>query len=327
MQTRRRFLTSLAAISAMPIIQRAWASDYPSRSITIVVPYAAGGSSDSAARLLADRMRAWLGQPAIVENVSGAAGNIGVGRVARAGPDGYTLVEGNWSTHVANGAIYSLPYDPSTDFAPIALIASSPLVICARKSMPANSLKELIVWLKSNPDKASQGTNGSGSIMHVAGIFFQRETGTRFQFVPYRAGSLAVQDLLGGQIDFLISTAPDVVSLARSRTIQVYAVTSKTRLNAVPDIPSVDEVGLPGFYVTAWWGLWAPRRTPQDVIAKLNSAAVGALSDPAVRHQFAELGWEIPPREQQTAEMLGAFQRAEIDKWWPIIKAAGIKPE
>jgi tripartite-type tricarboxylate transporter receptor subunit TctC len=327
MQTRRGFLTSLAAIGATPIMQRAWASDYPSRPITIVVPYAAGGSSSASAHLLAERMRASLGQLAIVENVSGAAGNIGVGRVARAAPDGYTIVEGTWSTQVANAAIYSLSYDTLVDFAPIALIGSSPLVICARQNMPANSLKELIAWLKANPDKTSQGTNGPGSIMHVAGIFFQKETGTRFQFVPYRAANLAMQDLLGGQIDLVITTASDVVPFARSHAIKAFAVTSKTRLNVMADIPSVDDVGLPGFYVTAWWGLWAPRHTPQDIVTKLNAAAVDALSDPTLRQQFAELAWEIPPRERQTPEMLGTFQKAEIEKWWPIIRAAGIKPE
>jgi tripartite-type tricarboxylate transporter receptor subunit TctC len=237
MQTRRSFLTSLVAAGASTTGLQAKATDYPSRPLTVVVPYAAGGSADTLARFIAARMHFALGQPVIVENVSGAAGNIGVGRVARAAPDGYTLVEGNWSTHVANGAIYSLPYDLLADFRPIALIASSPLVIAAKKSMPTDTLKELIDWLKANPDRASLGTNGPGSIMHVTGIFFQKETGTRAQMVPYRGGSAAMQDLLGGQIDMMLYPAPDILARVHSHDIKVYAVMSGNRLASAPDIP------------------------------------------------------------------------------------------
>jgi tripartite-type tricarboxylate transporter receptor subunit TctC len=328
MQTRRGFLAFLTAFGASSIARHVWANDYPSRAVTIVVPYAAGGAADTLARIVADRMRVSLGHPVMIENVTGASGSIGVGRVARAVPDGYTLAEGNWSTHVANGAIYPLPYDLLSDFEPIALMASTPLVIAARKNMPANSLKELIAWLKANPDKASQGTNGPGSIVHLAGVSFQRETDTHFQFVPYRGGgAAAMQDLLGGQIDLYIGLAPLMLPHVRSGNIKAYAVTSRSRLEVALDIPTVDEAGLPGLYASAWLGLWAPNRTPQEIVAKLNVAAVDALADPTVRVRLTELGLEVPPREQQTPKALGAFQQAEIDKWWPIIKAAGIKPE
>ncbi len=327
MPTRRSLLTSLVAVGASTTGLRAWAADYPSRPLTVVVPYTPGSSSDTLARLIVVRMRAALGQPVIVENASGAAGNIGVGRVARAAPDGYTLVEGNWSTHVANGAIYSLPYDLLADFQPIALIASGPLVIAAKKNMPADTLKELIAWLKANPDKASLGTNGPGSIMHLAGVLFQKETGTFVQMLPYRGGSAAMQDLLGGQIDIMLYPAPDILAHVRSHDIKVYAVMSRNRLASAPDIPTVDEAGLPGLYASAWWGFWAPSRTPRGIIAKLNVAVVDALADPAIRQKLTGLGLDVSPREQQTPEMLTALQKSETDKWWPIIKAADIKPE
>jgi tripartite-type tricarboxylate transporter receptor subunit TctC len=284
--------------------------------------------ADTLPRVIAEHMRVSLGQPVIVENATGAAGSIGTGRVARAAPDGYTFGLGTWSTHVANGAVYALPYNVLNDFEPVALIAGSTLMISAKKAMPANDLTQLITWLRQNPDKASQGTNGPGSVMHLAGVLFQRETGTRFAFVPYRGGGPAVQSMLTGDIDLYIGLPADILPHARSRNIKVYALAARTRLAAAPDIPTVDEAGLPGLYVSAWFGLWAPKATPRDVIAKLNAAVVKALADQGVRQKLMSgLNLEVPPPEQQTPAALATFQRAEIDKWWPIIKAANIKGE
>jgi len=300
---------------------------YPSRPVSLIVPYGAGGNADTVARIIAERMRASLGQVIIVENAPGASGSIGVGRVARAAPDGYTLVEGNWSTNVANGAIYALRYNVQNDFEPIALIARSPLLIAGRKSIPANNLKELIAWLKANPDRATEGTAGPGSIMHVAGLSFQHKSGTSFQFVPYRSGSAIMTEMLAGRIDLSISLPPDLLPQVRAGNIKAYAVTGKNRLEAAPDIPTVDEAGVLGLYASGWFGLWSPKDTPKQVIAKLNAAVVDTLADPAVRLKLADIGLEVPGRDQQSPEMLKAFQKSEIDKWWPLIKQADIKPE
>jgi len=272
-------------------------------------------------------MRVSLGQPVILENVTGAAGSIGAGRVARAAGDGYTLVIGVWGTHVLNGAIYPLSYDLLRDFEPISLVASNPMVIVARKTMPANDLAGLIGWLQANPDKASVGTTGAGGASHIAAILFQKETGTRFQFVPYRGLAPAMQDLVAGQIDMMIDNPATSLSQVRAGTIKVYGTTAKARLAAAPDIPTADEAGLPGFNVSQWTGLWAPKGTPRDVIAKLNEAVVASLADKNVLMRLADLGQSIPSRDQQTPESLGAYQKAEIEKWWPIIKAANIKAE
>jgi tripartite-type tricarboxylate transporter receptor subunit TctC len=320
------FLLATAIVLAGDL-GRAAAQGYPSAPIRIVVPYSAGGVSDVLMRIIAERMRQSLGQPVIVENVTGASGSIGVGRVARAAPDGYTLVQGNWSTHVANGAVYSLQYDLLKDFAPVGLIVSNPLLIAAKKDIPAGTLKDLITWLKANPGKASQGTNGSGSVMHLAGVSFQKETGTRFAFVPYRGGSATMNDLLAGNIDLYLGPAGDILTQYRAGGVKVFAVMAKHRMESAPDIASVDEAGTPGLYVSAWWGLWAPKATPREVITKLNAAIVDVLADPVVRTQLAKLGLEVPPREQQSPEVLGTFQKAEIAKWWPMIKEAGIKPD
>jgi tripartite-type tricarboxylate transporter receptor subunit TctC len=298
---------------------------YPSRPISLVVPYMAGNGADTVARIIAAQMAASLGQSVIVENVPGVAGSVGVGRVARSAPDGYTIVEGNWSTHVADGAIYPLHYDVLNDFAPIALVASSPLLIASRKNLPANTLKELIAWLKSNSGRATEWTNGPGSIMHVAGLLFQRETGTNFQFVPYRG--TAISDLVAGRIDLSISLPPDPLAQLRAGNIKVYAVTAKNRLAAAPDVPTVDEAGVPGLYTSAWFGLWAPKNTPEEITTRLNAAIVAALADPAVRAKLGDIGLEVPLREQQSPEALKGFQKSEIDKWWPLIKQADIKPE
>jgi tripartite-type tricarboxylate transporter receptor subunit TctC len=303
------------------------AQAYPSRPIMMIVPFSAGGPMDTVARIVAERMKASLGQSIMIENVTGANGSIGVGRVVRAAPDGYTFLIGSWNTHVANGALYSLQYDLLNDFQSIALLGVTPYVIVAKKAMPANDLKSLIAWLKANPDCVTQGHAGIGGGGHVAGLLLQRETGTRFQLVPYRGGGPAMQDLVGGHIDLMIDAAILSLPQLRAGTIKAYAVTSKSRLESAPDIPTVDEAGLPGFYLSNWYGLWAAKSTPKDAIARLNFAAADSLADPMVRRRFAELGHEIPPREQQTPEVLAAFQKEEIEKWWPIIKAAGIQGE
>src|SRR5262245_11897219 len=300
---------------------------YPSRPITMVVPFPPGGPLDTVARITAESMRAILGQPVIIENVAGAAGTLGVGRVARAAGDGYTLCAGFVGTHVINGATYTLQYDVMKHFQPISLIASNSWLIVAKKSMAADDLKDLIAWLKANPDKATQGTIGAGSPHHIAGVLFQKQTGTIFQFVPYRGAAPAMQALVAGQIDMIIDSPTIVMPQVRAGNIKGYAVAAESRLSTAPDIPSVDEAGLPGFYVSSWSGVWAPKGTPTEVIAKLSTAIANGLADAAVRSRFADIGMQVFPREQQTPEALRAHQKAEIAKWWPIIKAAGIKVE
>jgi tripartite-type tricarboxylate transporter receptor subunit TctC len=325
---RRKFLHLAASAVALPAASGPLrAQAYPTRPITIVYPYAAGGPGDVIARIIAEPMRAALGKPIIIENIGGANGTIGTGRVARAAPDGYTLVLGVWSTHVVNGAIYALSYDVVNDFEPISLITEGPQVIVARKSMPANDLKELIAWLKANSAKATQGNAGVGSPGQIASVFLQKRIGTRIHFVPYRGAAAAMQDLIAGQIDVMIASLIVTLQPVRAGHIKAYAVTANKRLTAAPEIPTVDEVGLPGFYTSPWSAIWAPRATPRDVIDKLNAAVAQALADPVVRTRLADAGQEIFPSEQRTPEALGAFQKTEIEKWWPIIKEASIKPE
>jgi tripartite-type tricarboxylate transporter receptor subunit TctC len=272
-------------------------------------------------------MRRVLGQPVIIENVGGGAGSIGANRVARAAGDGYTIVLGNWGVFVANGAVYTLPYDLVNDFDPVAPITNAPYIIVARRSMPADDLKGLIAWLRANPGKASAGTTGAGGATQIGGVLFQNATGTRFQFVPYRGGAPVIQDLIAGQIDLMVASTGDALAQVRAGTIKAYAVMARRRLAVTPDVPTVDEAGSPGTYFSAWSGLWASARTPRNIIMRLNGAVMDALADPTVGERLADIGQEIFPRDQQTPQALAALQKAEIEKWWPMIKAAGIKAE
>jgi len=330
-QLNRRTLNNLLCawvfVAGLTPIPSATAQSYPSRPLTMVLPFAAGGPTDTLARILAERMRTSLGQPVIIENVPGAAGTLSIGRVVRAAPDGYTLSLGPWNSHVLTGALYTLPFDLQNDLQPVSLIANNPSVIVSKTAAPAKDLMELIAWIKANPDKLSAGTSGVGAATHVAGVLLQKLTGTRFQFVPYRGAGPAVQDLVAGQIDLMIDQISNVLGQVRAGRIRGYAVTSKTRALVAPELPTVDEAGLPDFHISVWHGLWAPKNTPKDVVAKLNRAIVEALLDANVRARFVDIGQEIYPLDQQTPNALAALQRAEVEKWWPIIKAAGIKAE
>jgi tripartite-type tricarboxylate transporter receptor subunit TctC len=280
------------------------------------------------ARILAERMRVSLGQPVIVENVAGAAGTIGVNRVVRAPADGYTLSYGNWGTHVLNGVIQKVAYDVLTDLEPVALLPDNPYILVSNAAVPAQTLKGLMDWLRANPGKASQGTGGSGSGSHVIGLYFQSLTGLRYQFVPYRQGTAGqTQDLLSGQIDMMFDQPSNAVPHILSGKLRAYAVLANTRLAMAPEIPTVDEAGLPGFHVSTWYGFWVPKGTPRDVIGKLNAAAREALNDPALRERLGSMGFAIPPPERQTPQALGAHHRAEVEKWSAIIKAATVKPQ
>jgi tripartite-type tricarboxylate transporter receptor subunit TctC len=324
-RSMNKLLFAGAFAAALVTTAGAFTPVYPSHPVVIICPFAPAGNP--LMPLLAERMRVSLGQPVIMEYVSGAAGTIGTARAVRAAPDGYTLSYGLWDSHVLSAAVRSLDYDPLTDLVPVAPLPSNPQLIVSKNGLPAKDMRELIAWLKANPDKATQGTAGAGSAAHISGVQFQNVTGTHFQFVPYRGFGPAMQDLLAGQIDLMIDQAINSLPQIRAGKIRAYAVTSGVRLAAAPDIPTVDEAGLPGFHVSVWRGLWAPKGTPRDIIAKLNAAVVDMLADPAVRQRLVELGQEIPPRAAQTPEALGLLQKAETDKWRPIIKAAGIKVE
>jgi tripartite-type tricarboxylate transporter receptor subunit TctC len=316
---------ALAALAALTGIAGAAAQPYPSRHITLVVPLATGGSTDTIARILAEGMRAALGQSVIVENTPGAGGTTGVLRVARSAPDGYTLQIGQWGTNVASGAVHNLPIDLLKDLEPVALLCTQPFMVVGRKTLPADSLSELIAWLKQNSGKVTAGTSGPASPSHVAGVFLQNAIGSQFQFIPYRSAGLSNQDLIAGQIDIVMDTAATSGGPVRNGLIKAYAITGKTRSSALPEVPTVDEAGLPGFYFYFWHAIWAPKGTPKEIVAKLNDAIVKALNDPVVRKRLIDIGQELYPLEMSSPAALAAFQKSEIEKWWPIINAAGIK--
>jgi tripartite-type tricarboxylate transporter receptor subunit TctC len=326
--TRRQLLQLTGAAGVVPACARpAAAQAYPTRPITMIVPYAAGGPTDTVGRTVTERMRAELGQPIIAENVAGAAGSIGLARAVRATPDGYTLSIGTSTKHMLTGGLYALQFDLLKDLEPVIQIGSEPLLIVGKKSLPADDLKALIAYLKANPDKASVGIAGVGATGHLTGISFQKETGTKFQFVPYRGNAPAMQDLLAGQIDFMIEPSSNFKPLVAAGSVKPFAVTGRKRLPSLPDVPTADEAGLPGFFASLWYGLWVPKGTPKDIIAKLNATMVQILAKPAVKERFAELGIQITPLDQQSPEALRAFQQAEAKRWWPIIKASNLKAE
>lgn len=312
-------------IGCLALTAAARADDYPSHPITIIVPFSAGGPSDAMARVLAERMRVTLGQAVVIENVTGAGGSIGVGRAVHSPPDGYTISFGHLGTHVANGAVYKLNYDLVTDLEPVVLLPSNPMMIVSKNAVPANSLKELLAWLKSQPSPATAGTAGAGSGSHIAGVYFERVSGIKLQYVPYRGTAPALNDLIAGQIDLIVDQTSNSINQVRAGTIRAYAITDNKRLSSAPEIPTAEEAGLKGFDMTLWSGLWVPKGTPKEIVTRLNAAAVEALNDPAVKKQLEGQGLEMTPQDQLTPEALGTRQKAEIAKWRPIIKAANIK--
>jgi tripartite-type tricarboxylate transporter receptor subunit TctC len=322
---RKAILAAFVALVAF--VGTAVADQFPAHPITMVVPFSAGGPTDAIARILSDHMRATLGQSILIENVTGAAGSLGVGRVVHAAPDGYTVSIGHLGTHVANGAIYKLGYDLVSDLEPVVLLPSNPMIIVSKNAVPAKSLKELLAWLKSRPTPPTAGTAGAGSGSHIAGLYFENVTGIKLQYVPYRGTAPALTDLVAGQIDVIIDQTSNSIAQVRAGTIRAYAVTDDKRVESASDIPTTDEAGLSGFHMTLWSGLWVPKGTPKDIVAKLNAAAVDAMNDPAVRKKFEALGLQMPSQDQLSPEALGAWQKAEIAKWWPMIKAANVQVE
>jgi tripartite-type tricarboxylate transporter receptor subunit TctC len=316
----RKLFVALA-LTMVAGIAVAQAPTYPVRSLTLVVPFPPGGSTDAAARIMAERMRASLGQPIVIENVGGAGGSIGVGRVVRSAPDGYTFDIGQWDTHVGS-IIYKLDYDLEKDFDPIALISTNPQLLVARKDLPASNLAELVTWMKANPGKINFVNQNAAA--NVTGVLFENLTGQKVQFIPYRGAGPAMTDLISGTVDLLVVQGAVALPQIRGGKIKALANLSPQRSASMADIPTADETGVPGLYMSGWFGFFAPKGLPKDVLAKLNAATVEALADPALQKRFMELGLDVAPREQQTPEGLAAFQKAEIEKWWPIIKAAGI---
>ena len=316
----RRLLLGLG-LAIFAGIVAAQAQTYPSRPITLVVPFPPGGSTDAAARIIAERMRAPLGQPVVIENIGGAGGSIAVGRVARAAPDGYTFDIGQWDTHVGS-IIYKLDYDLENDFEPIGLISNNPQLMVAKNDLPASNLAELVTWMKANPGKINFVNQNAAA--NVTGVLFENLTRQKVQFIPYRGAGPAMTDLISGTVDLLVVQGAVALPQIRAGKIKALANLSPTRSASMPDIPTADETGVPGLYMSGWFGFFAPKGTPKDIIARLNAATVEALADPAIQKRFTELGLDVAPREQQTPEGLAAFQKTEIDKWWPIIKSAGI---
>src|SRR6476659_7391578 len=328
MRCAMRKLSLAVTLASLALMEAAAAQSYPNRPVTFIVPYGAGRPVDTMARTMSEAMRSSLGQSIVIENVTGANGTIGVGRAVHAAPDGYTVSIGNWPSHITNGAIYNLSYDIEHDLVPVARLPQNPYIAVVRKDFPAKDLREFIAWLKANPDKATEGTAGLGSGQHISGVYFQKITGTKFQFVPYKSGSAdIIRDITAGHIDFTFDQAITSLSHINGGNVRALAVTSDKRLDAAPDIPTVDEAGAPGIYISTWYGIWVPKGTPQEAIDKLADAARAAMADPALRARLTSLGQQIPPVEQQNAAALGAHTKAEIDKWHPIIREAGIKAE
>ncbi len=320
-----RLIAALLALLAFGASIANAQESYPARPITMVVPYPPGGVTDTLARLLAEHMRTRLGQSIVVENMGGAGGSVGVGRVARAAPDGYTIVLANSETHVLNPVVQTLDYDVVKDFAPVVLLPAYPFLLVSNNAVPAKTLSELIAWIKQNPTKVTQGTVGIGTAQHLCGLALQKELGVTWQLVPYRGGPPAMQDLLSGQINFMCTASGSFLPLVHAGQIRAYAITTKARALSAPDIPTVDEAGLPGLYFSVWNAIWAPAGTPPSVIAKLNAAAVAAMNDADLRQRVTDLALDMPPADQLTPQALGDLQKAEIEKWWPVMKAAGIK--
>ena len=315
----------LAALAMLMSGGHALAENFPSHPITVIVPFSAGGPSDAMMRIMAERMKVTLGEPVLIENVTGAGGSLGVGRTVRSPPDGYTIGFGHLGTNVANGVIYKLGYDLVTDLEPVVLLPSNPMIIVSKNAVPAKSLGELLAWLKARPTPATAGTAGAGSGSHIAALYFESVTGIKLQYVPYRGTGPAMTDLVAGQIDLIVDQTSNSISQVRAGTIRAYAVTDTKRVESAPDIPTTDEAGLAGFHMTLWSGLWVPKNTPKDIVAKLNAAAVDALNDQAVRKQLENLGLQMPPKDRLSPEALGTWQKAEIAKWWPMLKAANVK--
>jgi tripartite-type tricarboxylate transporter receptor subunit TctC len=322
---RKIILTAFAALLITG--SNARAENFPSHPITVIVPFSAGGPSDAMMRILGERMQRALGETITIENVTGAGGSLGVGRVVRASPDGYTIGFGHLGTNVANGAIYKLGYDLVTDLEPVVLLPSNPMIIVSKNAVPAKTLKELLAWMKAKPTPPTAGTAGAGSGSHIAGLYFENVTGIKLQYVPYRGTAPALNDLVAGQIDVIIDQTSNSIPQVRAGTIRAYAITDEKRVDSAKEIPTTDEEGLPGFHMTLWSGLWVPKATPKAIVAKLNAAVVDALNDPAVRSKLENLGLQMPAQDQLSPEALGTWQKAEIAKWWPMLKAANVKLE
>lgn len=324
---RRHALLAAVMAGALLALPRAVLADtYPSRRISFVVPFAPGGGLDTLARILSEGMRPILGQPIVIENVPGADGTIGTGRVAQAAPDGYTFVLGAWNTHVTNAAIFSLAYDVVKDFEPVALLPDAPMVLITKKTVPANNLVEFVAWLKADAEKRTLATAGIGSPPDLLGTLLRQQTGTQFGLVPYRGGGPALQDVVAGQIDAMFINIAAAQPHIAAGSVKAVGVTSESRMPIAPDIPTMEENGFRGLTFGYWAALYAPKGTPADIIGKINSAAVQTMNDPAVKKRLESQGFEIPALDRQSPAALAAYQKAEIGKWWPIVKAAGIKP-